>query len=813
MPPNHKPGDETPSAIRNLADFPAAQAKHLRKLLEGKKVKGIVESDLLFSGQYGQSLLVFTPDELIVIEADKIVRSCVLGDSSSLQCRPFVGNGVLEVKTNEDVRIELIRYSNSRSAAFEEAAEQINKSLSVTDEQLEAQADQIAGLGPTGHSHRTYRCPNCDHPLINADDACPKCTSKRAVMLRFVKLMKDHRKRAMLGLMISVLFAAANLAGPRILRTLVDNVVVPFGYSQLDSNDRESRELYNAEPIPRTPDGKPLVTKEADEGFRVQYDNRLDVLFPVAGLLLAVHAISRVLAYFRIRVVGQLSEEVVTDLRSKLYRTLQRLSLSYYDREHTGRIMARVLSDTRMVQRFVAQSVQQMVVNLLMVTGITVILFSTNWKLAAVAILPIPAVVLCARYFSRKFRKVFRTWRRKFATLSASVSETISGMRVVKSFGQEEREIDEFEAKNTEVLNARLLAVRARSRFGPFVGLLLNIGAVSVWLVGAMMVIRGHAGMDWPTTLTIGTLLQFIMYMQMFYNPVRQLMDVAETFQEAATAAERIFNIMDMPSDVTDSDQALSLDKVEGSIVIDNISFGYEENERVLKNISLEIKPGQMIGLVGQTGSGKSTLASLVCRFYDPQKGRILLDGHDLRDIKTKDLRRSIGMVLQESFLFAGTIKANIAYGRQDATEAEVIQAAKAANAHDFIMNLPDGYDNQVGERGVKLSGGEKQRISIARAILKDPAILILDEATSAVDTATEAVIQEAMDRVVAGRTTIAIAHRLSTLRNADWLVVLSEGEIAEQGTHDDLLKAGGVYANLVKIQAEIAPAFDPEGG
>ncbi len=813
MPPKPKPGDETPSAIRSLADLSVPEASSLRKLLEGRKIEGIVESDMFYSGQFGRSLLVLTPTELVVVEGEQIVKTQALDETSFLQCRPFVGNGVLEIKTNEGVRVELIRYSNSRSAGFEEAAEQINKTLSVSEEELEAQADQIAGLGPAGHSHRTYRCPNCDHPLINAADACPKCTSKRAVMFRLVKLMKSHWKRALLGFLISILFAAANLAGPRILKELVDKVVVPFGYTQLDKNDQESRELDSAKPIPRNHDGKPTVTSETDERFLKQYNKRLGRLFPVAGLLLAVYAISRLLAYFRIRVIGRLSEEVVTDLRAKLYRTLQRLSLSYYDREHTGRIMARVLSDTRMVQRFVARSVQQMVVNLLIVIGITAILFSTNWKLAAVALLPVPAVVLCAKYFSRKFRRVFRSWRRKFATLSASVSETISGMRVVKSFGQEEREIDDFEAKNTEVLNARLLAVRARSQFGPFVGLLLNIGAVSVWLVGAMMVIRGHAGMDWPTTLTLGTLLQFIMYMNMFYNPVRQLMDVTESFQEAATAAERIFNIMDMPSEVTDTDQAISLDKVEGSILIDNISFGYNENERVLKNITLDIKPGKMIGLVGQTGSGKSTLASLICRFYDPQKGRILLDGHDLRDIKTKDLRRSIGMVLQDSFLFAGSIKANIAYGRQDASEAEIIRAAKAANAHDFIMNLPDGYDNQVGERGVKLSGGEKQRVSIARAILKDPAILILDEATSAVDTATEAVIQEAMDRVVAGRTTIAIAHRLSTLRNADWLVVLSDGEIVEQGTHEDLLKIGGVYANLVKIQAEIAPAFDPEGG
>jgi ABC-type multidrug transport system fused ATPase/permease subunit len=464
------------------------------------------------------------------------------------------------------------------------------------------------------------------------------------------------------------------------------------------------------------------------------------------------------------------------------------------------------------VQRFVVQAVQQMVNDLLMILGIGLMLFASDWKLAILALLPIPLVVICARIFASKFRRTFRAVRRKFANLSASLGETISGMRVVRSFGREDYEISGFDAKNADVFNARVTAVQARSKFGPVVGFLVGLGVLAVWLVGGRAVLFSQAGQrSGEAMLTLGTLLLFIRYMQQFYPPVRRLMNITEVFQESAAAAERVFNVMDMPSEVADHDKAEALADVHGEIRIENVSFGYDEGERVLKNIDLHVQPGEMIGLVGQTGSGKSTLVSLVCRFYDPTKGRILLDGVDLRDLQTVSLRETIGMVLQDPFLFAGTIKQNIAYGRQTASEAEIIQAAKAANAHEFIMNLPDGYDSEVGERGVMLSGGEKQRISIARAILKNPPVLILDEATSAVDTATEAMIQEAMDRLVHGRTTIAIAHRLSTLRNADRLVVMDEGEIIEMGTHEELIERDGTYARLCRIQAEFASTLDAE--
>jgi ATP-binding cassette, subfamily B, bacterial len=402
-----------------------------------------------------------------------------------------------------------------------------------------------------------------------------------------------------------------------------------------------------------------------------------------------------------------------------------------------------------------------------------------------------------SRYFSRRFRGVFRAVRRKYSSLSGAVAESVTGIRVVKSFAQEDQEFEAFDEKNREFHMAQIAAVNTRARFQPAVLFSMTLGTIVVWFVGGRLVING--------ALTLGLLIQYITYMNQFYPPIQMLLQLTEVYQQSATAAERVFNIMNKPSELADHDRAVELENPEGRIEVKHVSFSYQAGERTLKNVNVDVAPGQMIGIVGQTGSGKTTLVSLICRFYDPTQGSILIDGVDLRDIRTQSLRSNIGMVLQDTFLFARTIKENIAYGTPGVTDRQIIEAAKAANAHDFIMNLPDAYDNQVGERGVTLSGGEKQRISIARAILKDPAILILDEATSAVDSATEASIQEAMDRLVKGRTTIAIAHRLSTLRNADKLIVIDKGEVIEQGSHQELMKLGGSYADLVRKQADFA--------
>jgi len=752
--------------IYDVKGLPPGERIQLERMAgTGARIKAAAYSDLLPSGVYGRCVLVLTDKEIFAASDGRCERRIPLKEIFSIHCRDFVGNGLLEAQTTDGHLIELIRYSKTLAESFEEIARRINDKLSLSEDELQKNEEKLSRVSGPKEQRGTYRCPNCGFPMKYASDICPRCIKKRAMLRRLMSFLKGHGGLVIAGALLSVVVTVANLGPGYLVRMLVDKSLNPVAL--------EGQAL---------PD---LATRE----FR---------LYMIVGAFLGLVVVRLITQHFRIKVMGMLGARVVRDLRMKLYRALQRLSLSYYDREHTGRIMSRMLSDTQGIREFAVQGLQRALIYGLMVIAIPVILFATNPKLAVVALMPIPIVALITRIFSERFHSIYRMVRRRLATLSAAISDTISGVRVVKSFAQEEREIDEFGKKNLEHYDALSYAVRTRARFKPSVIFMMSLGTILVWVIGGREVLNNPR-------MTLGILLLFIAYMNQFYTPVEGLMELTEVFQQSATAAERVFSIMDMPSDVADHDKAIELQKVKGRIVFENVSFKYGDGDRVLKDINLVIEPGEMIGLVGQTGSGKSTLASLVCRFYDPTRGRITLDGIDLRDIKIRCLRGQLGLVLQDTFLFAGSIKENIAYGRPQASDIEIIKAAKAANAHDFIMNLPDGYDSEVGERGVMLSGGEKQRISIARAILKNPAILILDEATSSVDTATEVMIQEAMDRLVQGRTTIAIAHRLSTLRNADKLIVLDTGEIIEQGTHEELLEKGGTYAELCKIQASFS--------
>jgi ABC-type multidrug transport system fused ATPase/permease subunit len=417
-------------------------------------------------------------------------------------------------------------------------------------------------------------------------------------------------------------------------------------------------------------------------------------------------------------------------------------------------------------------------------------------KLAVLTLLPTPMMVLGSYLFAKKIGGIYSRIYRRRAGLYRVLSDTISGIRIVKAFGQEKREIGSFEDKSRDFADATTESIKLTSVFSPTMVMLTALGTLVIYSYGGYLVVSGKEG------LTIGDLLMFLTLMAQFYAPVQTLTELTNTFQSAAVACERVFGIIDAPSEVADTVDAKPIEEMKGHFVLDHVHFSYEKSERILKRINFEVQPGEIIGLVGATGSGKSTLVKLISRFYDPTRGRILLDGRDLREIRLQDLRRHIGMVLQETFLFGSTIRENIAYGRPDATNDEVVGAARAANAHDFIMAMPDAYDSRVGERGLSLSGGERQRVAIARAILMDPTILILDEATSAVDTVTELQIQEALDRLMKGRTVFAIAHRLSTLKNAHRLMVMDKGEIVETGTHAELMaKEGGIYRNLVEIQ------------
>lgn len=726
----------------------------------GLSVQLVAYSDLRFSGIFGQSVLVFTDKELLVEEDGKIKRSISLENIEAVYCGDFVGNGVLGVTTRDDDRIELIRYSRTLSEAFSSLAEDVNNELGVEKQKAEDSNEEAARISGAKEKREAYRCPQCGHPLQYPSDPCPFCTSKRKILRRLFLYLTGHKRLMVLGILTSIAVVAVNLSQPILVRLLIDKVL-----NEVDL---------------------PLETRI----FRV---------WILVGVFFALIVLRFFVQYIRINAAGKLAAQVVMDLRKDLFRSLQRLSLSYYDSEHTGRIMSKVLSDTRQVQQFVVQGLQMMVVHLLMVIGIPLIMFIEHWQLALIALLPIPFAVYLGRMFSQRFKSEFRTLKRRFASLSAAVSDTVSGIRVVKSFSSEDREVRLFDGKARDIYDSHRSVAGIRAIFNPSVLFIMTLGSLIVWLMGGRWVILGVGG------LTAGMLIQFISYMNQLYNPVQQLIQLTEVLQQSATSAERVFSIMDMPSDVGDRKDAKKVEKVDGLIEVQNVSFKYGDSNRVLRDISMTIKPGEMVGLVGETGSGKSTLVSLICRFYDPSKGRILLDGVDLRHIRVKDLRGNIGMVLQSTYLFAGTIRNNITYGKPCASEKEIVDAARAANAHEFIMNLPDGYDSEVGERGQGLSGGEKQRIAIARAILKDPAILILDEATSAVDTATEQAIQEAMDRLIRGRTTIAIAHRLSTLRNASTLYVMDAGEVIERGSHEELLAENGKYARLCRIQAEFA--------
>ncbi|MDP6124339.1 MAG: ABC transporter ATP-binding protein, partial [Candidatus Latescibacteria bacterium] len=497
------------------------------------------------------------------------------------------------------------------------------------------------------------------------------------------------------------------------------------------------------------------------------------------------------------RISVMLGLSVTRDLRSTVYQHLQRLSVSFHDKMRVGTLMSRVLTDVSRVNGFLVSGVPHMGVVLLRLIAIGALLFLMNPFLAACILIPIPLVIYFSRLFYRRMGGLFHRQAQRYSLMSATINDAMNGVRVVKAFGQEDRELEKFGGRNEDWYSAGLKAEQSFFTFYPFIGFLMTSGAFIVYYFGGLDVVAG--------TMTLGTLLAFVAYLIQFYQPVQWLSRINDWITRDLTAAERIFEVLDTAPEVADHPKALAVDKLEGTVRFENVAFGYDPLEPVLQNVDVEVKQGEMVGLVGRSGAGKSTLINLVCRFYDPQEGRITIDGTDLREIKLDEWHSRLGIVPQESFLFHGTISENIAYAHPEATREDVIRAARAANAHNFISRFPDGYDGVVGERGTRLSGGERQRIAIARAILHDPKVLILDEATSSVDTETEQRIQEALRNLVKDRTVFAIAHRLSTLKFANRLIVIDDGKVAEFGTHDELIEKQGIYYGLVAAQTEMS--------
>ncbi len=610
-----------------------------------------------------------------------------------------------------------------------------------------------------GPEEKKVRCEKCGQVIPPWSETCPACVSKRQVLSRLTDFVRPYKWQAITGFALAVLVTISQIIRPYLTKPLLDQ-------------------------------GLGLGRGGVGHG-----DYRVVVGY--AGLLTVLIVFAAVAGAMRQRLMGTLGSKISRDIRDRAYEHLHKLSLSYFSKKPTGSLVTRITSDSDRVWDFVAFTVIEASTSVLTIVGVGVALFLLDWRLACIVLLPIPLVIALTIYFHKRLHSGFEQMFHRWSILTAIIADALPGVRVIKAFGQEKREVSRFWQQNTDFYGREVGMVNLWTLFGPLTMFCMQIGTILVWLVGGYWAVYGR--------ITPGTLVAFTGYMWMFYGPIHMVAHIDRMLNRAAASVQRIFEILDTEPAIFSKAGAVAARRLAGAIELRDVSFSYDGIRKVLKAVNLKIEPGQMIGLAGPSGGGKSTLINLICRFYDVLEGQILIDGVDVREYDVESLRRHVGVVLQEPFLFHGTVASNIAYGHPDATVERILAAARAANAHDFIVGFPDGYDTMVGERGHTLSGGERQRISIARAILNNPKILILDEATSSVDTETEKLIQEALDRLIADRTTIAIAHRLSTLRKADRLVILDKGEIVEEGTHEELQeKDGGVYAKLVRMQSEM---------
>ncbi|NBW51644.1 MAG: ABC transporter ATP-binding protein [Betaproteobacteria bacterium] len=626
-------------------------------------------------------------------------------------------------------------------------------------DQFQAQLESTVSGRPLAQA-LTNVCPSCKAPLEPDQEECPVCTKvvhtppSTWTLFRLWRFARPYKGQLLLGFVLTLLGTAANLVPPYLTMPLMDNVLIPFQNGQ-------------------------------------KIDPMLVGMY--MGGLLGSALLAWILSWAKTYILALVSERIGADLRTTTYEHLLRLSLEYFGGKRTGDLMSRIGSESDRICVFLSLHLLDFATDVIMLTMTAVILFSINPWLAVVTLVPLPFIAWMIHFVRDRLRTGFEKIDRVWGEVTNVLADTIPGIRVVKAFAQERREATRFREANKHNLAVNDRINKIWSLFSPSVSFLTELGLLVVWAFGIWQVSKGE--------ITVGVLTAFIAYISRFYGRLDSMSRIVSVTQKSASAAKRIFDILDHVSSVPEPVNPVPMGKVQGSIEVRDVGFRYG-NREVNRGINLKIAPGEMVGLVGHSGSGKSTLVNLICRFYDVSEGAILVDGVDIRSYAISDYRQNIGLVLQEPFLFFGTIADNIAYGKPDATRAEIIAAARAAHAHEFILRLPQGYDSMVGERGQGLSGGERQRISIARALLIDPRILILDEATSSVDSETEKEIQRALENLVQGRTTIAIAHRLSTLHRADRLVVLDRGKVVEEGTHDALMASEGAYFNLYQAQA-----------
>ena len=540
----------------------------------------------------------------------------------------------------------------------------------------------------------------------------------------------------------------------------------------------------------------PWIVRDVIDGVLVNKDEALLNVITIG--IVVVFALRGFFVYGQSYLMAFISQKVVIDLREHLFRHFQRLSVSYFDRSQTGKVLSYMTNDVGVLQGALAQNVIELASESLALIGSLIAMFYLHWQLALLTLITVPLVAEAMKIFGVKLRRASGTMQQRAAEITSVLQEMIVSIRLIRLFVREDYEIGRFNRENENNFDAQMKAAQLSATLTPVVEFLAAFAVTVIVWYGGNEVIRGN--------LTSGSLIAFLVYAVNISNPVKRLGNVYGSIQRAVAAADRVFEVLDTLPEVQDAPDAKPLPPVKGRVTFEDVTFEYRSGEPALRNMSIDVAPGQVLAIVGPSGAGKSTIANLIPRFYDPQAGRIRIDGVDIRDVTVASLREQLAMVPQDTILFSASIHENILYGRLDATREEVMAAAQASNAHNFILQLPDGYETQIGERGCQLSGGQRQRIAIARAILKNPRILILDEATSALDAESERLVQDALDTLMVGRTTFVIAHRLSTIQRADRILVLEKGRMVECGTHADLLDAGGLYCKLYSIQTEETP-------
>jgi len=736
------------SSELSLTELPDRWRTELPALAPEENVLSALEVDLDSKLHFNKGLVLLTERRIMArAPGETVWRDWTYRAGMSLKLHDHAGVGHLEL-VDDTQRLAAWRFTLGQNLLAIRLSENFPRLL-------EAHVH-----GKTLQNIEQNSCPTCKAPLEADQEECPVCTKvvhtppSTWTLFRLWRFAKPYQWQLALGFAMMLLSTGAHLIPPYIIMPLTDNVLIPYQ------------------------NGKPV-----EHMLVVQY----------MAALTGAAVLAWIFGWAKTYVLALVSERIGADLRTTTYEHLLRMSLEYFGGKRTGDLMSRIGSESDRICVFLSLHLLDFASDVLMIVMTGLILFSIDPWLAIATLLPLPFIAWMIHLVRDKLRTGFEKIDRVWGEVTNVLADTIPGIRVVKAFAQETREASRFRTANKHNLAVNDKLNKVWSLFSPTVSFLTELGILVIYVFGIWMISKHN--------ITVGVLSSFVLYANRFYGKLDSMSRIVSVTQKSASAAKRIFDILDHVSSVPDPAQPVKVEKVRGDITLREVGFRYG-NRAVNRGVNLEIKAGEMIGLVGHSGSGKSTLVNLICRFYDVAEGAILLDGVDIRNYAVSDYRRNIGLVLQEPFLFFGTIAENIAYGKPEATREEIMKAARAAHAHDFILRLPQGYDSMVGERGQGLSGGERQRISIARALLIDPRILILDEATASVDSETEKEIQKALDNLVAGRTTIAIAHRLSTLQRANRLVVMDRGKVVEEGPHEELMAKEGAYYRLYQAQA-----------